>query len=217
MTILIIAAHPSDEIMGCGGTIAKYANKKEKVVVLLCSDGKNSNPLLDPEMMISKQKKEAKKANKILGTSKLIFLELPDTLMALWLRKPEIKAKVKKIIKEYKPRKIFTHSLDDPHQDHIAVAQFIKSLIRSNGFKAEIYTFNIGSPFRIIHRREPQLYVDISKYVKLKKRAMKQFKTQRKWFFYYSLLYYYSAIVNLKNRVSGWDSGYKFAERFIKW
>ena len=44
--ILVVAAHPDDEVLGCGGTLAKYAKNKNNIVnVLFISDGESSRPV----------------------------------------------------------------------------------------------------------------------------------------------------------------------------
>ncbi len=74
MKILVIAPHPDDEVLGCGGTIKKYANQGDNVY--LCVVTKAYTPDWS-RAFISGRKKEVQKANEILGIKKTFFLDLP--------------------------------------------------------------------------------------------------------------------------------------------
>ncbi|RLA93713.1 MAG: PIG-L family deacetylase, partial [Deltaproteobacteria bacterium] len=74
MKILIIAPHPDDEVLGCGGTIAKHT--KEGDEVYLCIVTKGYTPDWSEEF-IKNRPKEIEKANKILGIKKTYFLDYP--------------------------------------------------------------------------------------------------------------------------------------------
>ena len=58
--ILVVAAHPDDEVLGCGGTIAKYKKEKNSVNVLFVSDGETSRPLSKAKILskINNRKKK---------------------------------------------------------------------------------------------------------------------------------------------------------------
>ena len=80
--ILVIAAHPDDEVLGCGGTIAKHSLNKDFVEVMILGEGITSrskirNTNLDKKKLL-KLKEITLKANKTLGVKKVIFGDLPD-------------------------------------------------------------------------------------------------------------------------------------------
>ena len=76
--ILIVAAHPDDEILGCAGTIARHVNNGDKVYVVFMSDGVTSRSVADSNE-VEARKQAAKNASNILGISEsprfLGFLE----------------------------------------------------------------------------------------------------------------------------------------------
>ena len=78
--ILIVAAHPDDEILGCGGLIKKFTKNGDKVYVMFLADGESSRDinknLLDKN--IAQRKIAAQKANKLVGSSIYKFLDFPD-------------------------------------------------------------------------------------------------------------------------------------------
>ena len=77
-TILIIAPHPDDEILGLGGAIKKFSDSGHDVAILLVSG--HLPPLYKKEVFIE-HKEQALKAHKIVGVKESIFLEIPATLV----------------------------------------------------------------------------------------------------------------------------------------
>ena len=77
MKILVIAAHPDDEIYGLGGTIAKYSEEGHEVYTLIVTEGCTSQYPGNIEI-IEQKKEEAKQSNSILGVKKVIFADMPD-------------------------------------------------------------------------------------------------------------------------------------------
>ena len=61
MTIAVVVAHPSDEVIGAGGTIAEYAKKEETYSIIL-SNGGDSTLLVKPDILANKRKQESEKA-----------------------------------------------------------------------------------------------------------------------------------------------------------
>ena len=74
-----------------------------------------------------------------------------------------------------------------------------------------LYTFSIGSPFKVKQRDMPRLYIDISDTFNKKKEALKEFHSQEHWLIYYKL------IAQLSNKIAGMHSHNKYAEVFYKW
>ncbi len=79
--ILVVAAHPDDEVLGCGGTIAKYAGLGRKVYVLILGEGISSR-YKDRKSAKKEEfhnlKRQAKDAAGILGVKGVFFSDFPD-------------------------------------------------------------------------------------------------------------------------------------------
>ena len=143
--VLVVAAHPDDEVLGCGGTIARHSDAGDIVHILFMSDGvlsrinRNINE-------IDQRKNAAKKVSLILGAESPRFLNYADNCMDAtpFL---DIVQSLEQIIKEVGPDVIYTHHLGDLNIDHqlthkavmTACRPFPGSLIR------EIYSFEILS------------------------------------------------------------------------
>ena len=78
--ILVIAAHPDDEVLGMGGTIAKYAKYGNEVAVLIVTDGSTSQYRNDPKLqdILRAKKIETTNCAAVLGVKHVFYGELPD-------------------------------------------------------------------------------------------------------------------------------------------
>ena len=215
-TYLFFCAHPDDEAIGAGGTIAKYAQEGKKIVVVICTSGENSHPWKKRNVVIRQRKKEADISAKILGVTKLYHWDYPDGSLLKQIKEKPISNEILKVIKKYKPTKVFTHSRDDAvYPDHIAVHKstvqafdtYNASLAETK--KAELFTFNIWA-LSILNRNKPQLHVDISTTFELKKKAIACFKSQGVALMQLWPTIFYKAIVN------GFRRDTKYAEHFFK-
>ena len=114
--ILVIAAHPDDEVLGCGGTLIKYSKMDYEIKIVFMTNGVSSRSKIKKNEIL-KRKKAAIKACKILGANKPKFFNFKDNQMD---SVPLLKI-VKVIEKEiylFKPSIIFTHFNGDLNIDH---------------------------------------------------------------------------------------------------
>ncbi len=180
MTTLVVSAHPDDEVIGVGGTIAKLASEGEEVYVLIFKYGADlpgvltSWPIMSKEKLKRERISEAKKADKYLGVKETIFLGLEGDMKREW--NDEYYFKVLKLLRELKPDKIFFHSKFDSHKDHLFVHRKMKEIIGDWGGKSEIFTYEIN--MWKLGIGEPKVIYDITKYFKKKIKALKFFRTQ---------------------------------------
>jgi LmbE family N-acetylglucosaminyl deacetylase len=208
--ILVICAHPDDEVFGLGGTIAKYSKEGVKVDVIIFSYGEQSHPWLRKHFVIETRIKEQKAASEILGTRSTTFFGLREGYFQEDAKKRRVQSRLAAIIKKHKPKKIFTHSIDDPHPDHKMVHLSSLDALQKSKHKCDVYTFDVWNPINFMKRKKPKLYVDISKTFQKKLGALRCFRSQKASLI--SLLWsvYIRAITNgIENRT-------KFAEVFYK-
>jgi|TARA_Y100000034_G_C6908495_1_gene422367 LmbE family N-acetylglucosaminyl deacetylase len=211
MKILVCAAHPDDEVLGCGGAIASYSNNGDEVVSVIFTYGENANLAESPKKLAKKRVRESIRAGKILGVKKMYFLGLPDNTLRGEVRLEETKKKISDILKRHNPDIILTHSKDDYHPAHRNVAHLVKRKINKLGLKSRIYTFSTGTPIRAVHKASPKLVIDTSKFRKKKRRALRQFHSQR-WNFYY-----FGWLSIIKDFWNGIRHNKRSVEVFYKW
>jgi len=193
--IIVFAAHPDDETLGCGGTIAKRISEGYQVLIVVMTDGRhaftkvlniNSDP--SPEELKEVRREEIKKAVRILGVSEenIIFLGFEDG--KLEENSEKAKEKVTQILKENSAEEVFFHYYGKGvSRDHCATNQIVSNSIEEEGFPTLKYQYMIyvrhpiGS--RIVNILAPffkcnRVQVDISKFLPQKERALKEFKSQ---------------------------------------
>jgi len=120
-TILIVAAHPDDEVLGCGGTIARHADAGDQVQVLIVAEGatsrqeqRNRNQASDE---LSALAQAAQKAGAILGAKGVELLDLPDNRLDSLDRLDLIK-QIEERIARHQPQVVYVHHAGDVNIDH---------------------------------------------------------------------------------------------------
>lgn len=209
-TVFCFCAHSDDQVFGPGGTLAKYAREGIRVITVIFSYGQLTHPHLKEEIIIATRVNESIKANEMIGGDQVLFFGLPEGKFMEGAKAKGIYTKIRKMLAEYKPMKLFVHSLDDPHPDHQAVYDIVMTVADRIGYPGAIYTFDVWNPFNFRKRAEPKLYVDISSTFKTKIKALGVFESQK--IALYSLLW----SVYLRAILHGIRHGCRFAERFYK-
>ena len=183
--ILIIAAHPDDEVLGCGGTIAKYSEQGAETYCLFLGKGKASRFQRSEEIKELKEEqiileKEAQRASEVLGFSEIFFEDFPDqkydTVPLL-----DIVRAIERIKEKVKPEIIFTHYIGDLNLDHQITLR--TTLTASRPLQGErvrkIYSFEIPSSTEWGESSfKPNVFVDIKETFDKKVEALKAYKSE---------------------------------------
>lgn len=205
MNILILSAHPDDEVLGMGATIKKLS-KKNKIFLCVVSEGATAQ--YKKKKMITVRRNACKKAGKILGISKFKFLNFPDLRLDS-IPHIEINIEVEKIVREFKPEIIYTVPPNDLNADHRVV--FESALIVGRpltGTVKKIISYEVCTIVRTPF--EPNIYENVEKEIKYKLNAFKAFKSEVREFPHSRSL---RAIENLATQ-RGIESGLSKAEAF---
>lgn len=203
-TILVLCAHNDDNIIGVGGTIAKYSKEGKNVKTIIFTYGELSPPHLKPEVVREMRYKESVKAEQILTGGGVEYLGLQEGHFLDEEKK--VLTKLRKIIRDLNPTKIFTHSINDPHPDHKAVHQIVMKVAK----QIEIYSFDVWNVVNVRHRNKPLLIVDISDQFSKKVHAFQAHKSQR------HVMVLLLGKIFLKDWTNGIRHGCRFAEVFVK-
>ena len=190
--ILVIAAHPDDEVLGCGASMAKWGSQGHQVHVLILAEGATSR-----SVMISRQEhdeelsalgKAAHKAGEILGVASVTLMEFPDNRMDSIDRLEIVKA-IETVIQRYSPHTVVTHHSGDVNIDHRLTHEAVFTACRpqpTNPVK-RLLAFEVPSstewtPSGSLPPFTPQHFEDISKTLPLKLQALKVYNTEmRNW------------------------------------
>lgn len=189
MNILVVAAHADDEVLGCGGTIAKYIKQGATVSVAILADGisSRSKDTFELNEQIKSRKNAALEANEILGVDHVSFGQFPDNRMDS-VDLLDIVKYIEQLIEEYRPDAILTHHSNCLNIDHRIVSQAVITACRPqpNCLVKSILFFEIPSStewqintFGIF---SPNLFEDISDFMTKKIDALSAYSEEmREW------------------------------------
>jgi len=185
MKILVIVAHPDDEVLGCGGTIARLTGEEHDVYLAILGEGITSRydkrEQADQEILKELQKR-SRQVSKLLGVKELCLYDFPDnrfdTVPLL-----DIVKTVEKLINRFQPQVVYTHQGGDLNIDHIITHRAIMTATRpvENCPVKEIYVFEVPSSTewafgQFLPVFSPNTFVDISKTLEQKIKAIKMYK-----------------------------------------
>lgn len=205
-TVMVFCSHSDDEVIGLGGTLAKYKREGKDIVVVIFSYGEKSHPHLMEEVVSERRQKESEDIDKVFDRE-TIFFGLEEGKIREETNKKDIREQIKVLVRRYKPEIIFTHSSSDPHPDHKAVNGVVTDMLKRIKYRGSIYTFEV---WNVLNENKPVIYIDISDTFNLKKRALKKFKSQ-KMFIYPLWLPMW-----LRAKSYGKKCSCKYAEKFYK-
>lgn len=126
--IAVVCAHPDDEVLGCGGTIAKHTKIGDEVCVLILAEGITSRDvkrdLASRAIEIEELAKNAKKANDILGVASLDIKNFPDNRMDS-VDTLDIVKVIESFFEKHRPNIVYTHNSGDLNIDHRLVNEAV--------------------------------------------------------------------------------------------
>ena len=178
MNVLIIAPHPDDEVIGCGGTVRLRVDSGDRVSAAFLTSGELGLKHLPRAKAWKVREAEARKAAKVLGLKKLYFLRQPD-----WMLGQHAKAvanALSPVLQAETPAVIYLPHPLDGHPDHQTTLGILRATLkRCRGLKPDLLGYEIWSPMT-----SHTTAVDVSKVMKLKLRALRMHRSQLNGFDY---------------------------------
>ena len=188
MNILVIAAHPDDEVLGCGGAIAKHTQNGDQVHILILAEGATSRNLERDRQLFASElstlETAAHQASKILGVDSLFLYDFPDNRMDSCDLLDIIKV-IEQAIDQYQPQIVYTHHAGDVNIDHQLIHRATVTACRPipNQSVQTLLFFEIpsstewqtsGSALPFI----PNWFVDISETLECKLKALEIYESE---------------------------------------
>ncbi|WP_035054073.1 PIG-L deacetylase family protein [Andreprevotia chitinilytica] len=215
-TVLVIAAHPDDEVLGCGGAIARHAARSDRVHVAILAQGLYSRG--EPtDAEVAALRSASEKASAILRVASLDLLDYPDNRMDTVARL-DVTQTVEQLIATHRPSVVYTHWAGDVNVDHRRIHEAVVTACRPQpGHPVETLLF-----FEIASSTEwqppgsaapflPNWFIDISATLDAKLSALQAYAAEmRPWPHARSL----QAVEHLA-RWRGASVGYEAAEAFV--
>ena len=178
MNVLVIAPHPDDETIGCGGAICLHAKRGDPVTVAYLTSGELGLKHLPRERACQTREREAEKAARILGVSTWHFLRLPD-----WFTSENIAKAARKLaplVKRATPELIYLPHADEWHPDHKAALPIVRgALTAASRLSPALRAYEVWTPLLDYDHVE-----DITAVMPRKLRALRAHRSQLKEFDY---------------------------------
>ena len=182
---LVIAPHPDDEVLGCGGTIARLAASGREVHVGIATEGR---PPLYSSETVARVRGEAEAAHRLLGVASTRFLTLPAAGLDA-IPQTDINQALHQLIAEVAPDTLFLPFAGDIHVDHQLIFASAMVAVRPLGrdFPRRIFAFetlsetNWGAP-GVKPRFDPNLFIGIEETLDRKLEAFRLYASQMKPF-----------------------------------
>lgn len=144
MIAMVIAAHPDDDVIGCGGAIAAHIQSGHKVGVLYLTSGEHGCPGVSPEESAKIREAEAKASNEILGSEIIGFWHLPDGQLKY---SEELKDRVREAILDYAPDVLYVTHDKESHQDHRVAYKLVKEAVKTiDPYGLEVLLTEVWTP-----------------------------------------------------------------------
>lgn len=180
--VLVVVAHADDEVLGCGGAIARHVAEGDEVHVVYMADGVGSRGG-DFELEVLKRNEARDRALQVLGVTGWHAHQFPDNRMDT-VPLLDVVQPLERIVQDISPRIIYTHHYGDLNVDHRVTHQAIMTACRPQP----------GSPVREIYACEvmsntewaspglapflPNAYVDITPYWPVKRAALDAYELE---------------------------------------
>jgi LmbE family N-acetylglucosaminyl deacetylase len=190
MTILVIAAHPDDEVLGCGGTITRYSSEGHDVHVAILGEGISSRHAQrsDAEAgALQTLQADARAAAAVMGARSVLFGGLPDNRFDQVALLDVVK-QVEEWIGRVRPEAIYTHHPGDLNVDHGITFRAVLTATRPGASAVtvpDLYAFEVPSSTEWAFQRiepvfRPSVFVDVSAAIDKKIAAMQCYGSERR-------------------------------------
>ncbi len=214
MNILIIASHMDDEVLGCGGVISKHVSNGDTVWVIFVANRIYNHQYDEQKNTI--QKTHALKTQEVLGYKNSFFLNFPDERLDVSVQ--DIIIPLEKHVNEIKPEIVYIPYKDDNNQDHRAVFDAARVVLRASAtpFIKNVYMYEVSSsteqspplPGSVF---SPNYYVNITLHIDKKIEAYKCYEAEKRTYPHPRS----EEALRILAKKRGSEIGFEYAEAFM--
>ena len=191
MSVLVVAAHPDDEILGCGGTMTRLVREGHEVHIAILAEGMSSRYArredADQQQLLHLHAQAQQAADKV-GAKELVLCKLPDNRLDTVPLLDVVKT-VEDLIARFRPETIYTHHPGDLNVDHGVVHRAVLTATRpvSEQCVLDVYAFEVPSSTEWAFQRieppfRPNVFVDIEDSLETKIAALGCYDTETRRF-----------------------------------
>jgi len=188
-SLIVVAAHPDDEVLGCGATVRQMVDRGWTANLLIMTNGIGGrfSDTQDPAIRRAQQDlmQQSKQAAALVGFSAVAYGGFEDNRMDV-ISRADLSHKVREHVAAWQPDLVFTHHPGDYNWDHTATFDAVMMACRPNPPEfspSEIRTFEVlssterawQSPDRAFH---PNLFIDVKSTIETKKEALRAYQME---------------------------------------
>lgn len=191
MSVLVVAAHPDDEVLGCGGTIARLAEEGYPVYIAVLGEGITSRHSQrgDADLdMVAALESCSRRVAMLLGAKDVFVHRLPDNRFDTVPLLDVVKI-VERLIEDLKPQVIYAHHGGDLNIDHAVAFRAVLTATRPlQGCSVkELYVYEVPSATEWAFAQwapsfHPNVFVDINPTLEKKVEAMQIYESEARTF-----------------------------------
>ncbi len=176
--ILLIAPHPDDEVLGCGGTLSLLQQNGCHVKAVVITDGSQGDPLnFSDEPIVPRRQQESREALAILGIQDVTFFTQPD---GEYQHSEEITQQLHELLNDFSPDWLLLPSILDYHRDHVAICLSLLDVWQQRGCQARLLMYEAWGTI-------PATWiVDISQVFERKKAAIRCYQLPLQYVDYFA-------------------------------
>lgn len=191
MVALVVAAHPDDEVLGAGGTMARLTTEGHTVITLILARGLEarlaSGETADQSAM-DQHRGNSERANRVLGVENVIFTDFPDNRMDS-VDLLDVTKEIEKVINEFGPEIVFTQHGGDLNIDHVVT--YRATLTATRPMKGtpvkRLYSYEVMSSTEWAFQKfqphfHPDTFFDIEPFLEKKVEAMQCYEFESRPF-----------------------------------
>jgi N-acetylglucosamine malate deacetylase 1 len=204
--VVVLAPHMDDEVLGCGGTIARHVAAGSDVTVIFLTDGRRGGVVVagdddsKPDI-VAVRKSEARQVARILGIRNLIFLDAEDSRLR---SDPLVADRLREALYSERPDIVYLPFFLERHPDHRSANDVLQAATRGTKVQFECRGYEVWSPLFA------NCLVAIDATIELKRQALSCYRSQL------AQMDYMHAGIGLNAwRAMGLGVGSKFAEAFF--
>lgn len=184
--VLVVAAHPDDEALGCGGTVARHSAAGDRVKIVFLADGEGARR--EAAHSVEARQVAARRAATILGADAPHFVDLPDNRLDS-VPLLDVIVRLERAIDGYAPDFVYTHAGGDLNVDHRIVHQAVATLFRPlpGARWRGLFAFEVPSATEWSTRAMgaafvPDRFVDIAATLERKMEALRAYEREMRAF-----------------------------------
>jgi N-acetylglucosamine malate deacetylase 1 len=171
--VVVLAPHMDDEVIGCGGTLARHAGCGSDITIVFLTDGRRGGHAgagaAAASTLAAARKEEARRALTELGITKIVFLDGEDGRLDA---APALCAALRAALETAQPQLVYLPSFLEEHPDHRAASALLAEAVGGARLEFRCHAYEVWTPLF------PNCFVRIDKTLEAKRRALTHYQTQ---------------------------------------